>query len=242
MCGRYASTVDASLLAADLDAIDETEGQRAASYNVAPTVPILTLIPGRSDDPDRERMRLREMRWGLIPYWTKATEPGVPVKGKPLFNARADSVTTTASFRDSFASKRCLIPIDGWYEWRIESESDGKSAKKTPFYMHPADGSELFLAGVWARWRDGDTVLDSATILTTDAVGHLTDVHDRMPLILPREVWQRWLTGSPEQAEALLPGGLYDGPIEAREVSSLVNNWRNDGPELLEPADTTRLF
>ena len=138
MCGRYATTVDSGRLAAELDAIDETDvpelaaaGADAvgvANYNVAPTDEVLTVVERRDrDHPDDDpRLRLRRMRWGLVPSWTKPGEPGLPAKGKPLFNARAEKAATTASFRDAVKKRRCLVPMDGWYEWLTEPAGRGR--------------------------------------------------------------------------------------------------------------------
>lgn len=248
MCGRYATTTNPGRLAADLDAIDETDDDpaaAAANYNVAPTTQVLTVVERHDHEhPDDDpRLRVRRMRWGLIPSWTKAAEPGVPAKGKPLFNARADRVVGAPSFRDSARRKRCLVPMDGWYEWLVEPAPTGQGkAVKQPFYMAHADGSRLYMAGLWSAWRDRDTPgappLLSCTILTTDAVGDLTRVHDRMPLPLPREHWDAWLDPDhPAPAELLTgPARAEVDAIVARPVSTLVNNVRNNGPELLAPA------
>lgn len=248
MCGRYATTVDPGRLAADLDALDETGDDTAAgpNYNVAPTNRVLTVVERHDrDHPDDDpRLRVRRMRWGLIPVWTKAAEPGVPVKGKPLFNARADKAATTASFRDAVKKRRCLVPMDGWYEWVVEGDpaAAGKAVKQ-PFYMSNADGSRLYMAGLWSVWRDRDRPdmdpLLSCTILTTDAVGDLTRIHDRMPLPMPREHWDAWLDPDhPAPLELLeTPAPEAVSGIVARPVPALVNSVRNNGPELLADID-----
>ncbi|MFC9998260.1 SOS response-associated peptidase [Nocardia sp. NPDC127526] len=246
MCGRYATTTNPATLAAELDAIDET-GDKGfnPNYNVAPTNQVLTVVERHDRDhpEDPATLRLRAMRWGLIPPWTKASEPGVPVKGKPLFNARADKAATTASFRDAVKKRRCLVPMDGWYEWVTEQDSLGKAVKK-PYFMSRGDGERLYMAGLWSVWRDrgqGDEAkpLLSCTILTTDAVGELTKIHDRMPLPMPRAHWEAWLDPDhPAPAELLetpTPADIAD--IVMREVPSLVNSVKNNGPELLGAAD-----
>ena len=257
MCGRYATTTNPGRLAADLDAVDETGDEPAtapadnadnadyADYNVAPTTRVLTVVERHDHEhPDDDpRLRIRRMRWGLIPSWTKAAEPGVPAKGKPLFNARADRVVSAPSFRDSARRRRCLVPMDGWYEWLVEPAPTGKGkAVKQPFYMAHADGSRLYMAGLWSVWRDRDTPdappLMSCTILTTDAIGDLARIHDRMPLPMPREHWDAWLDPD-HPAPADLLTGASPAEVEsivARPVSTLVNNVRNNGPELLAPA------
>ncbi|MFI6868763.1 SOS response-associated peptidase [Nocardia sp. NPDC050406] len=241
MCGRYATTTNPATLAAELDAIDETDDSGTPNYNVAPTNQVLTVVERHDRDhpEDPAQLRIRKMRWGLIPPWTKAAEPGVPAKGKPLFNARADKAATTASFRDAVKKRRCLVPMDGWYEWVTEPGPDGK-AVKLPFYMSRGDGERLYMAGLWSVWRDRDQgdqaqPLLSCTILTTDAVGDLTKVHDRMPLPMPREHWDAWLDPDhPAPAELLEnPSESYISEIIARPVPPLVNSVKNNGPELL---------
>src|SRR5882757_3599855 len=158
MCGRYATTTDPGRLAVELDAIDETQTDNDArtggftNYNVAPTTQVLTVMERHDrDHPDDDpTLRIRRMRWGLVPVWTKAAEPGVPVKGKPLFNARADRAAEAPSFRDAVKKRRCLVPMDGWYEWVVEGDAGAKGkAVKRPYYMSPADGSRLYMAGLW---------------------------------------------------------------------------------------------
>lgn len=251
MCGRYATTVDPGRLAAELDALDETDdspGSGASTpgpnYNVAPTNKVLTVVERHDrDHPDDDpRLRIRRMRWGLVPVWTKASEPGVPVKGKPLFNARADRAAEAPSFRDAVKKRRCLVPMDGWYEWVVEGDESAKGkAVKRPYYMSNADGSRLYMAGLWSIWRDAarremDPLL-SCTILTTDAIGDLTRIHDRMPLIMPRENWAAWLDPDHPAPHELLatPGPERVSGIAVREVPALVNSVRNNGPELLRP-------
>ncbi|WP_330249973.1 SOS response-associated peptidase [Nocardia sp. NBC_00565] len=251
MCGRYATTTDPGRLAVELDAIDETPAAGNGgftNYNVAPTTQVLTVVERHEhghpdDDPE---LRIRRMRWGLIPVWTKAAEPGVPAKGKPLFNARADKAATTPSFRDAVKYRRCLVPMDGWYEWLVEPDAvagvKGKVAKH-PYFMANADRSRLYMAGLWSVWRDRSQQesepLLSCTILTTDAVGDLTRIHDRMPLPMPREHWDAWLDPDHPAPATLLetPSAESVAGIVARPVSSLVNSVRNNGPELLAPLD-----
>ncbi|WP_405177968.1 SOS response-associated peptidase [Nocardia sp. NBC_01377] len=259
MCGRYATTTDPGRLAVELDAIDETDGDgRAgtsgyANYNVAPTTQVLTVVErhDRAHPDDDPALRIRRMRWGLVPVWTKVAEPGVPVKGKPLFNARADKAATTASFRDAVKYRRCLVPMDGWYEWLVEpavgidDRRDGAKGKaaKQPYFMANADGSRLYMAGLWSVWRDRSlpesSPLLSCTILTTDAVGDLTAIHDRMPLPMPRAHWDAWLDPDHPAPDELLrtPEPESVAGIVARPVSPLVNSVKNNGPELLADVD-----
>lgn len=244
MCGRYAATADPGSLALELDAIDETDHaeqlrpeEQGPNYNVAPTNKVLTVVRRHDHGADADRAprnRIRRMRWGLIPHWTKAAEPGVPVKGKPLFNARADTAATTPAFRSSLAHRRCLVPMDGWYEWLTEPGEAGK-AVKTPYFMSRSDDARLYMAGLWSVWgsQASERVL-SCTVLTTDAVGELQRIHHRMPLIMPKERWTQWLDPDhPAPADLLEPPSEgYVADIELRPVSSAVNSVKNNDPEL----------
>ncbi|MCX2934399.1 SOS response-associated peptidase [Mycobacterium sp. CVI_P3] len=249
MCGRFAVTTDPALLAEKIQAIDEVTAGTSASeargpnYNVAPTATVATVVSRHSEassSTDTPTRRVRLMRWGLVPPWVKATADGTPeAKGPLLINARAEKVTTSPAFRASAKSKRCLVPMDGYYEWKPNPDTPaGKKARKTPFYMHRDDGEPLFMAGLWSVWKANDAALPllTCTIITTDAVGELAEIHDRMPLVVAQRDWDRWL--DPDQpADTELLGAPPDiAGIDVREVSTLVNSVRNNGPELIEPA------
>jgi putative SOS response-associated peptidase YedK len=244
MCGRFAVTTDPALLAEKIKAIDEASGtsERAGepNYNVAPTTTIATVVTRHAEPEDQPTRRVRLMRWGLIPPWVKAGPEGAPEgKGPLLINARADKVTSSPAFRTSAKSKRCLVPMDGYYEWRVTSDGADKKSRKTPFFMFREDGEPLFMAGLWSVWKpakDGSPLL-SCTIITTDAPGELAEIHDRMPLVVPERDWDRWLDPDAPVDEGLLTRRPDVRDIRMREVSTLVNNVRNNGPELLEPVD-----
>ncbi|BDH58661.1 SOS response-associated peptidase [Tsukamurella sp. PLM1] len=238
MCGRYAVTTDPALLAAEIDAEDETEGTAldVPGYNVAPTTNIVAVVArhSREQPDDAPTRRLRGMRWGLLPSWQKT------LSGPPLFNARAESVAEKPAFRNAIKSKRCLIPMDGWYEWQV-LEPDVKKPRKQPLYMTPRDGTRMYMAGLWSVWRPAGAGLDvppvlSATVLTTDAVGPLREVHDRMPLVLTPDVFDEWLNPDGAADPLLLAPPALDVAerIEIRPVSTLVNAVANTGPELIE--------
>ncbi|MFV9633987.1 SOS response-associated peptidase [Mycobacterium neumannii] len=247
MCGRFAVTTDPALLAEKIKAIDETtaasSGGKDASgpnYNVAPTTTVSTVVKRHSEPDDDATRRLRSMRWGLVPPWVKAKEDGNPeTKGPLLINARSDKLTTSPAFRNSAKNKRCLVPMDGWYEWQ------GDKGAKTPFFMYAGDGEPLFMAGLWSTWRPREESgappsrppLLSCTIITTDAAGPLADIHDRMPLTISERDWDRWLDPDAPVDEGLLRGHGDLDRIEIREVSRLVNSVRNNGPELIEPVE-----
>jgi len=238
MCGRFAVTTDPALLAAKIEAINEAEKAVDANYNVAPTTTVSTVVKRHDHGDDDATRRVRSMRWGLIPPWVKTTADGTPdTKGPLLINARAETLTTSPAYRGSAKSKRCLIPMDGWYEWQ-PSRTERKT--KTPFFMHAADGELLFMAGLWSTWRpsgmDPDTPpLISCTIITTESVGPLAPIHDRMPLTISAPDWDRWLDPDAPIDEGLLRGHGDLDRIVIREVSRLVNSIRNNGPELIEP-------
>lgn len=269
MCGRFAVTTDPALLAAKIQALDESAAKvsdpakdggeqgstlPSANYNVAPTTTISSVVRRHSEPGDEPTRRVRSMRWGLIPPWVKTAADGSPdTKGPLLINARAETLTTSPAFRGSAKSKRCLIPMDGWYEWRPNPAAEGKKATKTPFYMHAADDELLFMAGLWSTWRprgaseatgegagaSRDSLpLVSCTIITTESVGPLAGIHDRMPLTISAGDWDRWLDPDAPIDEGLLRGHGDLDRIVTREVSKLVNSIRNNGPELIEPADS----
>ncbi|MGH3988451.1 MAG: SOS response-associated peptidase, partial [Pseudonocardiaceae bacterium] len=193
MCGRYASTRSPATLAVEFDALDATDGAAPGTdYNVAPTKPVFSVVTRHPRDaegiPDSDRTvrSIRVMRWGLVPHWAK--DPG---GGSRMINARAESAATKPAFRDAVARRRCLLPADGWYEWQAAPGS-----RKQPFFITSRDGSGLALAGLWATWRGADTTappLVSCAVVTTDAVGPLAEIHDRMPLVLPAQAWEAWL-------------------------------------------------
>ncbi|MFN2495068.1 MAG: SOS response-associated peptidase [Pseudonocardiaceae bacterium] len=239
MCGRYASTKDPATLALEFDAVDGTTGTEggppAPRYNVAPTTPVLSVVtrhPRDAEgvaDPERTQRSIRVMRWGLVPHWAK--DPGV---GSRMINARAESAATKPAFRDALARRRCLLPADGWYEWQT-----GPGNRKQPFFITPADGAGLAMAGLWATWRGphaADSPLVTCAVLTTEAVGPLAEIHGRMPLVLPPQSWADWLDPDSDDPGWLLaaPSAQLVHGLELRPVSTAVNNVRRDGPELVE--------
>jgi putative SOS response-associated peptidase YedK len=192
-------------------------------YNVAPTQ-LIGVVVQRADG------RFVELhRWGLVPSYAKSVSAG-----NRLINARAETITTTPAFRTSFA-RRCIIPADGFYEWRRQPGSK----RKQPFLIHAADDRPLAFAGVWAPWKDpatDDWVL-SAAVVTTRANGVVARLHDRMPVILEPSEWPIW--GDPDVRDPGLLTDLLrpaaDGLLTLTAVSAAVNNANNEGPDLLLP-------
>ena len=212
-------TTDPALLAEKIQAIDESAAATKkdsisdANYNVAPTTTISTVVKRHSEPDDESTRRVRSMRWGLVPPWAKSAEDGGPdTKGPLMINARAETVTSSPAFRNSAKNKRCLVPMDGWYEWRPNGElASGKKAPKTPFYMFGGDGEMLFMAGLWTTWRPKDAPKDappllSCTIITTDSAGQLAEIHDRMPLTISKSDWTVGWTPTPPSTRACCVG------------------------------------
>ncbi|GAA4427512.1 SOS response-associated peptidase [Actinokineospora soli] len=239
MCGRYAATKDPATLAAEFDAIDALgDDAPAADYNVAPTKNVVAVVQrhprdadGNADETTTERS-LRLMRWGLVPHWAKD-----PSSGAKMINTRSESAAEKPAFKQSLARRRCIIPADGWYEWKREGKA------KQPFFTTPKDGSSIAMAGLWSTWHDKNDpdapVLITCSVLTTDAVGPLADIHDRMPLLLTPDEWATWLDPDRPDVSGLLRPVSDDvvAGLELRPVSDAVNSVRNNGPELLERVD-----
>lgn len=239
MCGRYAVTADPATLATELDAVDETgDDEIGPDYNIAPTtsVPVVVARHDRDDSRTPVKRRIRRMRWGLVPAF--AEEIG---RGAPLFNARSESVAVKPSFAQSLRRRRCLVPMDGWYEWQVEPAPDGKT-RKVPYFMSRADGARILMAGLWSVWHDprvpDSAPLWSTTVLTAESTAQLSNLHHRMPLILPPDRWDAWLDpDSPGHPDLIVPSEEAIGQIEIRRVSPKVNSVRNNGPDLLVPDD-----
>lgn len=224
MCGRYATTRSDTDLSILFDAVNITEGVEP-SWNVAPTDPVPVV---RVSQRHGARV-LDSAKWGLLPPWAQD-----PRAGARMINARAETVATTPAFAPSFAKRRCLVPADGWYEW----VRTGK--EKQAYYMTPLDGSPLAFAGIWSMWGT-DTL--TCSVVTTAALGGLAEVHDRMPLVLPRHRWPDWLAAGGDPAELLRPMTPAELEfIEVRAVRPDVGNVRNNGPELITPPVPDRLF
>ena len=234
MCGRYASSKDPGKLAAEFAALDATGGAApGADFNVAPTKRVLTVVQRHlrdetgETDLERTERSIRVMRWGLVPFWAKDKSIG-----SRMINAKSETVTSKPAFRSSIKRYRCLVPADGWYEWKREG------GKKQPFFMTPPDGSSLAMAGIYSTWREDDEAepLVTCSVLTAAAVGQLTEVHDRMPMVLPSQAWSRWLDpDQPDVSDLLAPPSLEIAEsLEVRPVSTAVNSVRNNGAELLD--------
>lgn len=222
MCGRFNLRTPASELARLFGLIRAAELR--PRYNIAPMQMVAAI---RQADDGRE---LTLLQWGLIPSW--ADDPKI---GNRLINARAETVASKPAFRSAFKHRRCLIPADGFYEWK----QTGRGVKQ-PFHIARRDGMPLALAGLWERWHQGDAAaIESCTIITTDANESLRELHDRMPVIIEPGDYARWLDPHEQPAEALLPLLAPCAPqvLEFYPVSRVVNNPRYDGPDCLQRSD-----
>jgi putative SOS response-associated peptidase YedK len=224
MCGRYASARSTADLATLLGASDETGEELAEpDYNVAPTKPVPAALVRRGE------RRLVALRWGLVPSWAK--DPSI---GSRLINARMETVAEKPSFRAAFARRRCLLPADGFYEWAPPAPGE---KHKQPWFLAPADGSPLVMAGLYEVWHDAeDHPLWTATVITTEAADDVGHIHDRCPLTVPVDDWSAWLDpGSTLDGLLDLLRPAVSGALSVTPVSTAVNNVRNNGRELLNP-------
>jgi putative SOS response-associated peptidase YedK len=223
MCGRYTLTnPDPLRLRARFDIFESVEVAEQPRFNIAPTDPVLAVR--RLDDGVRDLGRLR---WGLVPgRWAEKKA------GRPLINARAETLETQPAFAESFRQRRCLIPADGFYEWLTDERG------KRPLWFSRPDDELFAFAGLWAELpqRGSDEVLHSCAIVTCAPNEFMRPIHDRMPVILDRGAESAWL--DPERSPDALRDLLVPPPDEALvalEVPDLVNNVREDGPALIEP-------
>jgi len=222
MCGRFILKTPFSELVRLYNLTNSVN--LAPRYNVAPTQDVAVV---RSSPTGGRTLAL--MHWGLVPWWAKDLKVGVR-----MINARDDTLVSKPAFREAFEARRCLVPADGFYEWK---KLDGK--RKQPYAILPRDGGVFSFAGLWEHWRDkasGGTVL-SCTIITTSPNTLCAPIHDRMPAILPPEAWGRWL-GEERASSAELQALLEPYPVDAMialPIGSRVGNVENEGPELLEP-------
>lgn len=250
MCGRYAASANPEDLVEELHVErDESGGEFAPDYNVAPThsSPVVLERPLRNQQRAVPVRQLRLLTWGLVPSWAK--DPSV---GSRMINARVETLLDKPAFRRAAVARRCLIPVDGWYEWQVSPTSRDAKGKprKQPFFAHLADGSQLVLAGLYEFWRDQASADDDPqawrttfTIITTAAEAGLDRLHDRMPFAVPPDRWDSWLDSTlidPEQIRDLLRP-VAPGRFAAYPVSRRVGNVRNTGPDLLLPASLDEL-
>ncbi|MFK5209472.1 SOS response-associated peptidase [Propionibacterium freudenreichii] len=245
MCGRYALSADPDELVEvfDISEIAEdsgeslalTPGQPQADYpqwmrprfNIAPTQKIPVVVTRGQDHPVR---KVAGMYWGLVPSWSKG-----PGSTRRMINARVETLDEKPVYRTALARRRCILPASGYYEWQHPAD---KSVPARPFYIEPADGGLLALAGLYDFWRSPQgSWLSSCTIITTEATGEMAAIHNRRPVLLQPDAWGDWLDPScTDSREALgLIAPLAAGLLSAHPVSRRVNSPRTDDPGLTEP-------
>lgn len=242
MCGRFVSSSPPDELARYFGATPPTEALDP-NYNVAPTNDVFAVYE------DGTARHLDGFWWGLVPSWAKDLKTG-----QKMINARAETIATKNAYRRPFVKRRCIIPADGFYEWKaLEGQK-----KKQPYYIHRSDGEPLAFAGLWEVWRgpssvagvrvpvaagsgasdeDPEVRVRSCTIITTSANETMAPIHDRMPVILPPSAWATWL--DPNQNDVELLGKLLvpaPAALTMHPVNPEVNNVRNKGPHLIERA------
>jgi putative SOS response-associated peptidase YedK len=198
----------------------------APRFNITPGSNILALRLCNAGGRE-----LVNLRWGLIPSWAKDAKVG-----SKMINARAETLGEKASFRDALRNRRCLIPVDGFYEWKKAGEV------RTPYFIRTRDGRPFYLAGLWERWISptGDAV-ESCSIITTSANDLLSSIHDRMPVIIRRDHMSAWLDAKDISQLSPMLTPLTSSEIEATAVGTLVNNPRNDNEACLIPERTSVL-
>jgi putative SOS response-associated peptidase YedK len=217
MCSRYFLDADGNIIAYTFQVpVHERIRKR---FNIAPTQDAPVVRAGK--DGARE---VALLRWGLVPFWAKDLKIGTK-----MINARSEGIEAKPSFREAVKQRRCVVPATGFFEWQ------GEPGHKQPFAITRPDRALLAFAGLWERWKpaEGEPV-ETFTIITTEANESIARIHDRMPVILPMDAIDTWLTAPPAQATGLLVP--YAGPLELRAVGKYVSNVRNEGPECLEDA------
>ena len=209
MCGRYSLHSNPDVIAL-LFGLSEVPAYQPR-YNIAPTAQVLII----------KRNEAAMVRWGLVPRWAK--DPSV---GAKMNNARAETVAEKPSFREAYRQRRCLIPANGFYEWKLEN------GLKQPYYIYPSSGDLFAFAGLWESWSSPQQTIETCAIITTDANEKMAEVHERMPVIVSPGEYSAWLAG-----EDGLLRPAPDASIQIRRVSRAVNNARNEEPGLIEPEE-----
>jgi len=229
MCGRFVSSSPPDELAKYFDVEAVSEAVLEPSYNVAPSQDIYVVVETGGV------RRLDTFHWGLVPFWAKD-----PSTGNKMINARAESIAEKNAYKRSFQKRRCIIPVDGFYEWK---KVPGQKVKQ-PYFIHREDGEPMAFAGLWEIWRPADDVdrtsdpLRSCTIITGQPNEKIAEIHDRMPVMLPPSAWSAWLDPGNDDLETLgkllvpAPASL----LALHPVRRDVNNVRENRPDLIDPA------
>ena len=220
MCSRYFLDADGNVIAYTFRVpLNERVKRR---FNIAPTqdAPVVRVAAGGARE-------MAMLRWGLVPHWAKELKVGTK-----MINARSEGIEAKPAFRDAVRQRRCVVPATGFFEWQ------GEPGRKQPFAITAPGEKLLAFAGLWERWKpaDGEAV-ETFTIVTTDANEQVARIHDRMPVILPMDAVDTWLTGPREAALALLKP--YGAGVALRAVGRHVSNVNHEGPECLDDAESS---
>ncbi|HEX9794615.1 MAG TPA: SOS response-associated peptidase [Planctomycetota bacterium] len=233
MCGRFTLHTGGAAIARAFELA--VEPALRPRFNVAPTQDVAAV---RVEAGQR---RLRMLHWGLLPAWAKDR-----AMAARMINARSETVAEKPAYRSAFRRRRCLVPADGFYEWR-KLEGTGSRPRKEPWLFTLRTGGPFAIAGLWEQWRDpagapDAPLLESCTLLTTEANSRVAPVHLRMPVILPQEHWAPWLDPALDEPQRLLEMLLpfAAGEMDAWPVSRLVNNARHDAADCLDPVPPER--
>lgn len=225
MCGRFVQYSPVETVQQIFN-IGTVSFEVIPNYNVAPTQKILTIIKHDNEN------KLEKLNWGLVPFWAKDV-----TIGSRMINARAETVSQKPSFRNAFRKRRCLIPVDGFYEWK------GEKGHKQPYYVSIPSGEPFAFAGLWETWTDKESgeesVYKSCTIITTAASESIRGIHHRMPVILDPTFHEKWLNAEiqdPKESEIILQDGLIHD-MKYYPVSTLVNSVKNNDPNCIKPID-----
>ena len=231
MCGRYALNISGEDLAIEFAAGVKDAGYTPSNWNISPT----TVIPFISSNDEKGIERsIQTARWGLIPSWAKDAS-----RQANAINARVESIAEKPTFKSAFKSRRCLVPVTGYYEWATEL---GKYKPKQPFYISHKDKQSLAIAGLYESWINPATnsPITTAAIITREAAGIVAPIHHRMPVILPKDLWSTWLSNkslTPDEIEHYLNMinlKQTDEQLTFWPVSDEVNNARNIGAQLAQ--------
>jgi putative SOS response-associated peptidase YedK len=238
VCGRYVQVSSPRLLAERFDVDEVVTEAHEPDYNVAPRADVYGIV-----ERERGSRLLESLRWGLVPSWADDLKIG-----DRLINARAETVTEKPAYRQAFARRRCILPADGFYEWKRLPKQGSERVRKQPMFIHRRDGEPLAFAGLWEAWRDRadqeSPWIVSCTIVTTRANAALAPIHDRMPVVLDEADWSDWLDPDGHDLDRL-SAMLAPAPAEWFEVfpvSTLVNKADHNGPELVRPVESATLF
>jgi putative SOS response-associated peptidase YedK len=219
MCGRFGRLEEHERVEHHFSV---TWTEAAGSYNIAPQSMQPVVIQAQ------DHREVRQMRWGLVPYWAK--DPNV---GFSTFNARAEDILTKPAFRESILNRRCLVPADFFFEWQRVGRA------KQPYAITTIDGLFAF-AGIWDRWNQGDMILESFSIVTAEANEMVATIHNRMPVIIAPADYERWLTANPPPIDLLKPYPAQS--MRVWPVSERVGNTHNDDAKLIAPQPSQSLF